>query len=204
MQDAYESSLWDINPTCQVAAICDNDTVVLDGAFGASIRWKSFYPVWYNRGESWKRIIATKIIEYNTYFIAFASYLFSTNVMELIVLGVIFLFTWLYFWFMTPKLVRITYGGKFTDVQATFFGVEGYLNAATIERAIFGGVFGRMSWSTCGSPLSRTYVNANGERVGLDPSKDPEIRMKIEAAKTAKPGEPRVSCIRRKILISWC
>lgn len=42
--DAYGAQLWGITPTCQVAGICGNDTVVIDDAHGASIRWKSFYP----------------------------------------------------------------------------------------------------------------------------------------------------------------
>lgn len=87
---------------------------------------------------------------------------------------------------MMPKLVRILYGGKFCGVQ---FGFEGYLNAPTIEGAIFGGIFSRFSWSTNGSPLSRSIVNNLGEKVAIDPCKDPGVRMK----KQALPGDKSVS-----------
>lgn len=93
----------------------------------------------------------------------------------------------------TPQLVRTILGGKFTDVQAALFGLEGHLNAPTVERTLFGGNFGRMSWSINGSPLSRSYINKFGERVGMDPARDPEVRQKIEASKNALPGQMRVS-----------
>lgn len=56
--DAYKVSLWDIEPTCQIAAICENDTVVIDGCFAASIRWETFYAPWHRRNDSWRRLFA--------------------------------------------------------------------------------------------------------------------------------------------------
>lgn len=75
ISDVYESSLWDIEPYCQVAGICGNksdnpqdaDTVaiILDGAFAASIQWKSFYPIKYLTGFSWKRWFSVQLMENN-------------------------------------------------------------------------------------------------------------------------------------------
>ena len=45
MKDALQARLWDIDPICQVSGIVDNRTVTLDGAFGATIRWKSLKQV---------------------------------------------------------------------------------------------------------------------------------------------------------------
>ena len=56
--DVFKSNLWDIEPTCQIAAICDNDTVVLDGCFGAAIKWETFLAPWHQRKRSFKRIMA--------------------------------------------------------------------------------------------------------------------------------------------------
>lgn len=199
MDDAYQSSLWDIDPYCQVAGIADNDTVIIDGAWGLSVRWKSFYPVYWSSGPSWKRFFATLLLEWNgTMFILACALMGSGSAIlpaggAMIAIGVFLLCVFFYFWFMMPKLVRKIYGGKFSEVQAEMFGFEGHLNAPTIERAIFGGNFGRFSWSTNGSPLSRSVVNEFGEKLGVDPYKDPEIRMKVEAAKHARPGEMRVS-----------
>lgn len=202
MDDAYQSSLWDIDPYCQVAGIVDEDAVIIDGAWGVSVRWKSFYPVYWSSGPSWKRLFATLLFEWNSVVLIVACSLLGIGATiinsggegnGMVAVGFLLLLLFLYFWLMTPKLARVIYGGKFADVQAEMFGFEGHLNAATIERAIFGGNFGRFSWSTNGSPLSRSTVNELGEKYGIDPYKDPEIRMKVEAAKNARPGQKRVS-----------
>lgn len=203
MDDTYESSLWDITPSCQVAAICDDDTIIVDGARGISVRWKSFYPVYWSSGPSIKRKIASLLMEWNgvVFILAVILFLFGSALFFfgtiLMILGAILLSVFLYIWLMTPKLVRLFYGGKFAEVQAEMFGFEGHLNAPTIERAIFGGNFGRFEWSANGSPLSRSFVNQFGERIGMDPSNDQEVRMKIEAAKQARPGDMRVSSTHR-------
>ncbi|KEY69033.1 hypothetical protein S7711_03333 [Stachybotrys chartarum IBT 7711] len=203
MDDAYQSSLWDITPYCQVAGIAEDDTIIIDGAWGVAVRWKSFYPVYWSAGLSWKRLFAAITIQFNGMVFILAvtlmalgssvngSYRTSTGD-TLIGIGVIFLLLFLYSWIMTPTMTRVLYGGKFSDVQAEMFGFEGHLNAPTIERAIFGGHFGRFSWSPNGSPLSRSYVNAHGEIIGMDPCRDPEVRMKVENAKRARPGDMRV------------
>ncbi len=41
-----------------MAAICDDDTIMVDGARGASIRWKSFYPEGFRTEFLWKRYFA--------------------------------------------------------------------------------------------------------------------------------------------------
>jgi len=192
MRDEFSSSLWDIEPYVQVAGICDNDAIILDGARGASIRWKSFYHVSYSTGRSIRRTLALKCMENMTLILVLAIAFFTIG-KAYIVLGVILLIIYLCIFFSSPQLIRTVYGGKFHDVQAAFFGFEGYLNASTVERAIFGGAFGRMSWSSNGSPLSLAMVNEHGEKVGVDPTKDPNVRIKVEKAKTALPGEMRVS-----------
>jgi hypothetical protein len=198
MEDAYQSSLWDITPYCQVAGIADNDTIIIDGAWGVSILWETFYPIYWSTGPSWKRWLAGLAVEWNGALWATATALLASGTSNpesasLIAVGVIFLLVFLLVWLMTPNLVRVIYSDKFADTQAEMFGFEGHLNAPTIERAIFGGNFGRFSWSTNGSPLSRNVVNEFGERLGIDPCKDPEVRMKVEAAKHARPGDKRVS-----------
>ena len=39
IKDAWGARLWDIEPRCQIAGIVDDQTVTLDGAFGATIQW---------------------------------------------------------------------------------------------------------------------------------------------------------------------
>lgn len=57
VSDAYGVNVWDIYPTCQIAGVCDNDTVLVDGAFGATIHWDKFRKVASTRRvRSWKRL----------------------------------------------------------------------------------------------------------------------------------------------------
>lgn len=37
--DFWSAKLWDIEPRCQVAGIVDDETIILDGAYGATIQW---------------------------------------------------------------------------------------------------------------------------------------------------------------------
>jgi hypothetical protein len=206
MSDAYGSSAWDVVPYVQIAGICDNDSVVLDGSLGASIRWKSFFPVGYTKMVSWRRWFAITLMHFNGFtllvgtlllisYVPVVSYVlvFSYAIIG-VVAGVIFVLTAAAILLATPALIRISLGGKFRSVQAALFGVEGYISPATAERAIFGSAFGRMSWSTNGSPLSRSYLNDRGELVGVDPLRDPTVREKVELAKVAMPGQTRVGC----------
>lgn len=209
MTDAYDSSLWDIQPTCQVAAICENDTVVLDGARGATIEWTKFDYIWYATGDSWKRSISSFIVRFSWAFLFFGwafllfgiAYIFSglpllpilrcDAVRSFIYSGVSF-FLWLIIVPFYPPLVRVTLGGKVRDIQGAFYGVEGYLNPGTVERLMFGGNFGRFKWSTNGSLLSRSRVNEHKEKVGIDPCMDLDTRGKVEMAKVARAGDMRV------------
>ncbi|KAK5997559.1 hypothetical protein PT974_02922 [Cladobotryum mycophilum] len=197
MTDAYESQLWDITPYCQVAGIADNDTVIIDGAFGVSVRWKSFYPIYWLTGLSPRRLLACSLMEYNGLILFLSIGLMSSGSFfgpagaVMVVIGLLLLLVFVYFWLLTPRLVRRMYSGKFHQIQAEMFAFEGHLNAATIERALFGGNYDRFSWSTNSSPLSRIEIK-DGERIGIDPRKDGEVAYKIEAAKKALPGQMRI------------
>jgi hypothetical protein len=252
MSDSYESALWDISPYCQVAGICgisknqdnvNSDTLILDGAFGASIQWKSFIHVKSQTGFSWKRWLCIQIMENNGLLLSIAMFAWAigrdwdktgahlvtglgellsaaknlaTDVVNAITgsdkapdvlfpwwvrhftalctgAAVMFFLLYVWSWLSTPGLIKQEYGGKFRDVQASLCGFEGYLNIATIERSIFGGNFKRLRWSINGSPLSRSYTDEHGDRFGMDPTLDTQVRQKVDLARRAEPGHMRVS-----------
>lgn len=61
--DAYGVNLWDINPTCQIAGICTDDTVLVDGAFGATVHWDRFQKVQNTRrGRSLQRLASQLLL----------------------------------------------------------------------------------------------------------------------------------------------
>jgi hypothetical protein len=63
IQDEWGVRLWDIYPTCQIAGIGENQIVILDGAFGATIWWKSLAQVAFIRRNTGMRTFLLKSLE---------------------------------------------------------------------------------------------------------------------------------------------
>ncbi|KAK9784139.1 hypothetical protein SCAR479_00698 [Seiridium cardinale] len=70
-----------LEPYCRVVGIsgksknlqgADMDAIILDGAFEASIQWKSFYPAKYVTGFSWKRWLYLQLMESNAMLLSIA------------------------------------------------------------------------------------------------------------------------------------
>ncbi|KAH0562481.1 hypothetical protein GP486_002827 [Trichoglossum hirsutum] len=192
MDDAWDTNLWDIYPRCQVAGIGDDDSVILDGAFGAAIRWKSFAPVAYIKRDSWKRFFARTLLHGSPFSFVIGVAIIVMEVTFLIPLAAIFLVQSLLVILASPYLVRVIYSGKLWGQQAWFFGFEGHLDLATIESYIFGSYMGRLKWSTSGSPISKHVQNQFDELVGIDPTTDPAVRARVDAAATAPFGSMKV------------
>jgi hypothetical protein len=194
MDDAWNSSLWDIYPACQVAGVGPGDTVILDGAFGAAIRWKAFAPVAYFARFSWKRSASRALLHGAPGYFLIGAVLTSYAKFSRIygAIGIILLIISLVVILASPYLVRLFYGGKLWGAQAWFFGFEGYLDLATIESSIYGSYNGRLKWAPSSSTLSRHEQNPDGECVGLDPTTDPAVRDMLEQAKTTGFGGRKV------------
>ena len=194
MEDAWDAKLWDIIPHCQVAGIGPGDTVILDGAYGASIRWKGFKTVRFAERTSWKRTFAQFAIHgAPAYFLAGISLVaLYPLVPSLAGFGAFLLTCSLIVILMFPYLVRLLYIGKSWGAQPWFFGFEGYMDLETIESHIFGSRITRLRWSPAGSPISKHVRNANGECVGIDPTTDPEVRAMVDQAMAGTFGDLKV------------
>jgi hypothetical protein len=189
MDDAWDANLWDIYPRCQVAGIGDNNTVILDGAFGAVIRWKAFATVKCINKDSWKRL-GSRTILHSSPIIFLVGIFLAAGIS--VAAGVFFLLISLAVILASPYLVRVIYSGKLWGTQAWFFGFEGYLDLATIESQIFGAYMGRLKWSPSGSSISKHIKNEFGECVGVDPTLDPRVRAMTEQALNSGYGAMRV------------
>jgi len=222
--DAWGAVPWDIQPRCQIAGICENDTVILDGCRAAAIQWEGFKRVVHARRiNSWKR--------------KFARFLFRLSPISIVILGAIVSYTspslqaptssrngrpdYLSYYrsaamhgtsstaaacifllvvnviviLASPYLVKIVYGGKIWRCEARLFGFEGYMDIRTMEAHIFGHAFGRLQWSAAGSRFSRHSTNKYGERVGRDPTDDPHMRDIVAQARNSPFGAQKVFTI---------
>lgn len=195
MDDQWDVALWDIYPTTQICGIGDDDTVILDNAHAANIRWKSFTHVLTFVAGSWRRTFVRYAFRASSYVfylgILFVS-LGAHGDQTYTAIGGILLALGTIFALLSPYLIRLLYTGKIWGAQPWFFGFEGYMDIHTIERHIYGANLGHLSWSTSGSPLSRHQSNEYGECEGLDPTTDPNTAERVKRAINSAMGEEKI------------
>ncbi|KAI0144641.1 hypothetical protein GGR57DRAFT_481567 [Xylariaceae sp. FL1272] len=199
IRDAWNVKLWDIEPRCQVAGIVDDQTVTLDGAFGATIQWDAMEQVAFLKRPTVSRLVGKILLRgvpaYLIIGLAFTIiggvFLAETNsnsdsdsssnspslassgaAAAFLAPGLIFLIPSAIITLLIPVMLLNIYQGKFWSVQAHFLGLQGIpKDIGDIERILFGFNHGRLKWSVAGSPLSRNGPSKNGERVGHPPAK---------------------------------
>ncbi|KAF2236635.1 hypothetical protein EV356DRAFT_442991 [Viridothelium virens] len=205
LDDVWNANLWDIEPRCQISGVGKGDTVIIDGARAASIRWKGFKSVATVKGFSWKRALAKFALLFTPYAIFSGIILLiagaavgngSSSWMTdsvgsirtpLMTVGAVFLVFGLLPWLLSPWLVHRILTGKSYGQQAWLFGVEGYMNLQTIEQHIWGTWKNRLNWSPHGSSLSSHRAAKFGSAdicLGLDAMEDEKLVAKIKKAET--------------------
>lgn len=193
--DQWNVPLWDIYPTTQICGIGEQETVILDNAHAANIRWKSFTQVLAVRRDSIRRLLSRSAFR-STFYLLFIGIVLiavgDSGISSKTVPGALLLTIGLIFTLLSPYMIRLLYGGKIWGTQPWFFGFEGYMSLPTIERHIFGADISRLSWSTNGSPLSRHHANAYDECEGLDPTTDPDTAARVRRAISSRMGEEKI------------
>jgi hypothetical protein len=188
MSDVYSSKLWDIEPSCQVCGVGENDTIILDGLRGGLIQWSQFNGVF--RDQPWKaftvRIFSIVMIflflaifVWQMMFVAGVQVLPSTHprrdsydstqnsptiVLAYILAPVIALVVILIA--IIPALGPFLLGrGKSHSVEPYLFGFEGYMPMDQIEERLFGSCSNRLQWSAHGSAHSRHAQGTNHQEI---------------------------------------
>ena len=205
MDDAWNASLWDIYPNTQICGIGQNNTIIMDGARAANIRWKSFPRVMLRGHDTIKRVCArvaltvfSPLLFMGIILIAASaaasdndqdSYDAEGNIASqspYLIPGGILIGLASLIMIPAPILIQWLYMGKVWDAQPWFIGVEGHMSLPDIERYLFGANLNRLSWSTTGSPLSRHDFLKREEHSeyadhceGQDPMNDGGVREKI-------------------------
>jgi hypothetical protein len=179
MDDFWDAQLWDIDPICQICAIGQGDTVVIDGAFAAAVHWDSFQRVAVTTKETWTRLMSRGYLRGIPVWL-------GTGILVLAVggkdsttkgFGAIFLVIAIIGILLAPFLVLHVYSGKLWNTQPWLFGFEGHMDIEEIEARIFGFPSGRLSWTPYGSSLSRHHLSTRflpEECEGYDPFEERE------------------------------
>lgn len=190
LDDAWNARLWDIYPKIQICGLGDDDTVILDGARGAAIRWGEFVPVVTLLQETTRHQLSRWIIRtmpvlfwFGIFFIGFSSASdINTQNQEqdpFLAVGIVLLVFSSVIVFLLPYLIRLIYRGNINDSQPFFFGFEGYVDIYQLELLVFGSYEARLHWSTASSPLSRHSLDREGMKADFIQDLDPQ-RQDIE------------------------
>lgn len=192
----------------------DDDAVIIDGMFGAAIRWKSFHLV-----QRTTRFSCIRFLAY-LYFVL-VDFLFITmsalagNIRSChdyflipaipedkdcwgpsnpiwkatIAMGVLFAI----FCLSSPCILQAMVCGKVRKADPALFGFEGYLPIDEVERRVFGGASGQLQWSPWATPLSRHKRGNYDDCIGIDPvQNDKEVAQMVQDSKKAEYGEQRI------------
>ncbi|KAI0448822.1 hypothetical protein F5B21DRAFT_518642 [Xylaria acuta] len=172
LEDFWGAKLWDIEPTVQVSAIASDQTVVLDGGFGAIINWGELKKVSFLKRETTWRSIGALIVRFapgwliigitllatvgkpvpSSYDLSKGQETYKTN--PLVALGIVFFLIAFSAIAILPYAMLSLYSGKFWSTQALLFGLEGQADLEWLELQLFGFTQGRLQWSTWSSTQS--------------------------------------------------
>ncbi|KAL6715326.1 hypothetical protein ACLMJK_007592 [Lecanora helva] len=188
MSDYWGVSLWDIYPRTQICGLGEDDTIILDGARAANIRWKSFPRVLLSKNDTFKRKLARLALTLYSAVTLLGIVVLATsgstktfgNAFGGSILGLALFVT-----FMSPFSIRWLYLGKVWFAQPWLIGFEGHMPLADIENHLFGVNLDRLSWSTTGSSLARHNFMKSDKYEnyyeGQDPADDPDINERIQS-----------------------
>ncbi|KAK5086066.1 hypothetical protein LTR24_007141 [Lithohypha guttulata] len=179
MNDYWGAKLWDIEPICQIAGIANNDTVILDGAYGTTIHWDSFKRIAITTRETWSRMLARLMVRATPGWFFLGVLLVATSgppssgFSSQRLVGALFMILATVLILSSPMLLLHIYSGKVWNSQPWLIGFEGHMDLREIERKIFGFPCERLSWAPYGSSLSRHRKNEENfiedECEGTDP-----------------------------------
>ncbi|KAJ5779485.1 hypothetical protein N7457_007205 [Penicillium paradoxum] len=217
INDVWDRNLWDVDPLCQVVGVCADDSVVLSGAFGASIRWNSFRSVSLTHRNTVGRSISRLALRmtplwlilsiillalYRAHWAAYksirqddvyedelSSYKAQYQVYQ--IAGSVLMGITLLLVALCPMMVYSLYAGKPWSAQPWLFGFEGYLPIQEIETLVFGVNMNHLTWTPYNSQLSR-HCMINTECIGKDPTEDPKVKDIVEHSADALSNEPKV------------
>lgn len=182
-EDDMGARLWDVEPTCQVAGVCDDESLILDGCRGISIRWKNVPRVAYARKATFARILATLCARSAGIFVFVGALVWGLSTSEAFEdwtyryydfkpppamqwAGIVLTAIGLVILLASPWMVEHLYGGKVWDTTPWLVGFEGTLPLDEIEQTAFGNAIGRLQYA----PSSSVFANRRpDERIGVEP-----------------------------------
>ncbi|KAF3389097.1 hypothetical protein F1880_004021 [Penicillium rolfsii] len=186
-RDQYSVHLWDIEPTCSVVGIGDDQhtpTVILDRCRGIPIRWKNFPRMKYVKDlNGFRATMAQKAVYAGAWFLLTGFGLFSSAIslefsllnnqssidisMYLVGVALFVGCAWIISWF-SPWAVRQLCNSGATGVSCHLVGFEGTLPLRDIEKIVYGNFNHRLTYAPSSTIFSKNLRNKK-TREGMEP-----------------------------------
>ena len=185
LSDAWHVMLWDIYPKVQICGLGQDDTVILDGAHGATIRWDNFVPVLTLGQETMRHRLSRWVLRAvpALWFITLIWTSISSRLRIVVPLPSTLLGLTSFVVLLFPYLILLVYRTDVHESQPFFFGFEGYMDIYHLELLVFGTFERRLQWSTASSPLSLHDLDRDGMKADFfnDPALKPdEVEKRLE------------------------
>ncbi|KAH8587656.1 hypothetical protein B0O99DRAFT_601419 [Bisporella sp. PMI_857] len=163
--DDLGANLWDIEPLCQVAGVCHDGSIIIDGCHGISIRWKDIPRIHFQTRETWKKACAGYGLRSGPLWVLIGAGLAAFKATQGV--GAFFLVLGILLLILAPWSVTALYSGKVWGATPWLIGFEGTLPLEKIEYLTFGNSIGRFTYTPSSGPYCSKQVD---ERIGADPS----------------------------------
>lgn len=192
--DAFNVNLWDIEPLCQVAGICNDDAIIIEGCHGISINWETIPRILFKtRKTTMKKIVLSLLwssflwIYFSFIFLVIQAFVFTGFYMRDVHAGdsildriwhysrlgfTITISLYIGLSFVAPFCMRLIYGGEIVEAQPQLIGMEGTMPLKQLERLAFGTVGGH-GWLEYSASSGRLCPRDSQTRNGVSPTIDP-------------------------------
>ena len=164
LDDRYGSELWDIEPLCQVAGVCEGHAIIIDGCRGATIHWDKIPTIAYFRRRTNGRKAAEFIARGGPIVLLVGIVLVASGISK--GFGAFILVVAIALTLASPWTIMQTYGGKVWGAYPWLIGFEGTLPIREIESITFGNAIGRLKYAASSSLLGERLEK---ERIGKEP-----------------------------------
>ena len=192
--DSFGANLWDIEPLCQVAGICDDESIIIDGCHAISISWESIPRVRFStRKTGTRKLLLYTLLTAQLWALCIFGFLagwlwflfliwfipiayddlppYMTYIIRLLfetALGIYLLLS-----FIAPFCMRFVYCGPMVEVQPHLIGIEGTMPIEQLERLAFGSATkpGRLEYTAVSDSLcTRDPHTRKGAAPIIDPA----------------------------------
>ena len=219
--DSYGINLWDIAPQCQVAGICKDDAIIIDGCHGIAIDWEGIPQIDYKTRKSANQKLVLLglwssgwFLFFSVFFVLIPVYLvllsiYVSNIPDDVLNSFISIFSWCFkvstsfylgLGFIAPFCLRWIYSGPLVEISPHLVGIEGSMPIDQLERLVFGTVagHGRLRYSESSTILysqGNSQIHRGGRKLTIDPESIPAGHRLFTLLDTASPPEDIVSSI---------